>query len=230
MSQQFDLLWNNIMSNQAPGLSAYEKSLFLTQAQKDEVIGLYNGSLGASFEATEEQTHYLAPLVKQASIEPELNQDSLYHIVSGSTVFKCPADLMFRTYESCELSDAKEFSCDGGTVTVAVIPTTQDDYWRTSRNPFRGANKRKVLRLAYDSSVIGSDSAHVDKYSELISKYTVTKYTVRYVKFPEPIILEDLPNGLLIDGKSTKSPCLLNDAIHDAIVLRAVNLAKAAWK
>ena len=37
---QFDVLYNNITSNQAPGLDAYEKSVFLTKAQ-DEIIKNY---------------------------------------------------------------------------------------------------------------------------------------------------------------------------------------------
>jgi hypothetical protein len=39
-SNQFDLLYNNITSNQAPGLSEYEKSVFLTKAQ-DEIVKNY---------------------------------------------------------------------------------------------------------------------------------------------------------------------------------------------
>lgn len=31
-SDEFDVLFNNISSNQAPGLDQYEKSLFLTRA------------------------------------------------------------------------------------------------------------------------------------------------------------------------------------------------------
>jgi hypothetical protein len=39
-SSEFDVLYNNITSNQAPGLDEYEKSLFLTRAQ-DEVLKSY---------------------------------------------------------------------------------------------------------------------------------------------------------------------------------------------
>ena len=41
--EQFDLYYNNISSNQAPGLNDYEKSVFLTDAQEECVLGLYNG-------------------------------------------------------------------------------------------------------------------------------------------------------------------------------------------
>ena len=39
-SNQFDVLYNNITSNQAPGLNEYEKSVFLTKAQ-DEIVKNY---------------------------------------------------------------------------------------------------------------------------------------------------------------------------------------------
>ena len=39
-SDQFDVLYNNITSNQAPGLDEYEKSVFLTKAQ-DEIVKAY---------------------------------------------------------------------------------------------------------------------------------------------------------------------------------------------
>lgn len=39
-SDEFDVLYNNIMSNQAPGLDEYEKSVFLTKAQ-DELLKAY---------------------------------------------------------------------------------------------------------------------------------------------------------------------------------------------
>ena len=65
-SNEFDILYNNISSNQAPGLDEYEKSVFLTQAQEALVIDLYRGTLGDSFESTEEVTRYLNSLVKSA--------------------------------------------------------------------------------------------------------------------------------------------------------------------
>ena len=38
----FDLLYNNITSNQAPGLDEYEKSVFLTNAQLELVKNYFN--------------------------------------------------------------------------------------------------------------------------------------------------------------------------------------------
>lgn len=232
MKLQFNLLWNNIMSNQAPGLTDYEISQFLTQAEKSIVIALYNGTAVDSFEETEEVTDYLAPLVRQVTMDSE-TEDNVPHIVSGSQVFKIDESngrLLARTYESCTLAG---FSCGDPTRQIVVVPVTQDEYWRTSRDPFRGPNARRVLRLAYDkyNAPDGAENSSVSKYSELIcaNGYTVQSYTVRYIAFPPPIIISDLAYNLTIDGENKKMECILNPQIHDRIVLEAVNTAKSVW-
>ena len=53
-SAEFDILYNNIMSNIAPGLTEYEKSVFLTHAQEQLVIEIYSGQYkGEPFENSE---------------------------------------------------------------------------------------------------------------------------------------------------------------------------------
>ena len=261
MSRSLDIAYNNIMSNQAPGVSEYEKSVALTQAQKSWIIALYNGATATSFEETEEYTTYLSPLVRQVLIDTVEEDVNLPHIVAGSYIFMLPQDMMFRTYESCLLTDDALTCEEDNTREVIVIPVTQDEFWRTRKNPFRGPNERKVLRLAYDISetlslssdtitygaeggsssivvntngdwVVESGGMTVDnpnKYVELVSKYPVTKYLLRYVRFPDPIILEDLPEGLTIDGFSTKRPCMLNPQVHERIVTEAANILKSYW-
>ena len=41
-SNEFDILYNNIMSNAAPGLDEYEKSVFLTKAQEEIIYNYFN--------------------------------------------------------------------------------------------------------------------------------------------------------------------------------------------
>ena len=217
----FDLLYQNITSNQAPGLNAYEKSVFLTEAEFAVVIGLYNGSIKHSFEETEELTSYLANLVCQedcceASDAPKL--------VDNSKVYELPEDLLFITLEMCKIS------ADGcGEKSAIVIPVTQDEFWRTYRNPFRKQNTEKVLRLAYGASDAIGSSLYSSRYSELVSDYEIGKYTVRYIKKPEPIILCDLEDGLTIEGESEAKTCKLNEHLHQAILEEAVRRAKAVW-
>ena len=54
-------------------------------------------------------------------------------------------------------------------------------------------------------------------------------YIVRYLKKPEPIILEDLEDGLTIDGQNEAKTCMLHESLHSTILNEAVRLAKAIW-
>lgn len=225
-SLEFDRLYDNISSNKAPGLTEYEKSVFLTRAQEAVVQMMYDGTIKDSFEETEEVTKSLASLVRQATLLPS-SSTQLPKICSKSYVFALPSDLLFRTYESCILTS--DTLC-GSPVEVSVVPVTQDEFWRTQRNPFRGAGTRKVLRLAYASNSIDNSGALSEQdYSELVSCFPVTSYTVRYVSKPRPIILEDLTGGLSINGETEARTCELPEVIHSVILDAAVKAAKAAW-
>ena len=217
-SLEFDLLYNNIMSNKAPGLSEYEKSLFLTQAQESIVLDIYSGKYGDSFERTEETTSYLNQLLKQ---ETYTDADFIEgkKLDTRSVFITLPEDLWFKNRE-VEIIKDESYKCSKeNTREVTVLPVTQDTLVRTKRSPFRGPNERRILRLDSSKHTV-----------ELISNYPITSYTVRYLSRPEPIILSDLPQGLTIGGKSSAQTCLLNTAIHKAILSKAVLIAKSSWE
>lgn len=220
-SLEFDLLYNNIVSDKAPGLEEYEKSVFLTRAQEAIVVGLYKGTLGDAFESTEENTAYLDTLVKTAECELGDNSSALS---DKSTIFRNPSDLLFRTWETCTITT------DCGNEIAPVIPVTQDEYWRTVRNPFKKQNSRRVLRLSFATNEDAAANRH-DKtgYTELVSDYPIVKYKLRYLSRPEPIILVDLEDGLSINGESSKKTCKLDAALHQTILAEAVRMAKVTW-
>lgn len=214
-SLEFDLMYNNISSNQAPGLSEYEKSLFLTQAQEALVLDIYSGKLGSSFESTEEVTDYLSPLVKQATYTTKVEGKGLD---SRSVFFNIDTDIWFKTGEKAIIKD-DSLKCGNSTEReVDVVPVTQDTLYRTKNSPFRGPNERRILRLDCEANKV-----------ELISKYPIESYTIRYLSKPEPIILDNLPEGLTINNISTPQTCKLSSAIHRAILIRAVSIAKSVW-
>jgi hypothetical protein len=77
--------------------------------------------------------------------------------------------------------------------------------------------------------------------SVLGQSYSNIEYIVRYIRKPKPIIIGDL-DGLTIEGyefgdpaeESTQHPhliegCELDSSVHQAILQRAVELAKIAW-
>ena len=217
-SLEFDLLYNNIMSNKAPGLSEYEKSLFLTQAQESIVLDIYSGKYGDSFERTEETTSYLNQLLKQRTYNSgEFTEGN--KLDTRSIFVTLPEDIWFKTGETAYIID-NFYKCNvDGLREVMVFPVTQDTLVRTKRSPFRGPNERRILRLDSGKNQV-----------ELISNYEIHSYTVRYLSRPEPIILKELPQGLTIGGKSSPQTCLLNTAIHKAILSKAVLIAKSSWE
>ena len=216
----FDLLYQNITSNQAPGLNSYEKSVLLTDAEYAIEIGLYNGTLKHSFEETEELTAYLNSLVCQSDC---VKSKCAPKIVDNATVFELPEDLLFRTLEMCTVNVE---GC--GTRKAIVVPVTQDEFWRTYRNPFKRQNNDRVLRLSYGSAD-GDEETYHQNFSELVSDNEVVKYTVRYLRKPEPIILCDLEDGLSIEGETQAKTCKLHESLHRAILEEAVRRAKAVW-
>jgi len=134
-------------------------------------------------------------------------------ISSTSKFFTLPEDTWFITYEAAQVSSS---DCHNGSI-LDVVPVTQDEYHKIKRNPFRGANGRRVLRLDLADNVV-----------ELVSIYQITQYYLRYVSRPAPIILTNLPDGTAIYNISKVTSCMLHEALHQSILERAVSLAIAS--
>lgn len=225
LSVEFDLLYNNISSNQAPGLTEYEKSVFLTEAQEAVILDLYKGTAGDAFESTEEVTRYLSSLVKSKNaVIPKLPNiaKTFINVNEYSFDLKEIEDLWFITFQSASIQDNECYR------DVIVVPTTQDSLYKELQNPFKGPNKNRVLSLSEDNN------------QKIYSKYPLNSYYIKYLSKPYPIILEDLaeededsnPIGnYLTINKEYKSKEIdwLPESLHRTILLRAVQIAKAVW-
>ena len=219
-SNAFDVLIADYINRNKFGLESslafdeYEKSIFLTKAQEDIVKGLYTGVVaGQSFESTEKARRQLDALVKQIVYNGTTKQDTGLHDKFNHYSFKLPEDCWYIVFEQATTikSDKK---CDSEKV-LEVYPVTHDDYHRIVKNPFRGPNTRKALRLDFGK-------LHV----EIVSNYELSKYLVRYLSKPSPIILCDLTaEGISIDGVSTPTECELSELLHQEILDKAVQLA-----
>ena len=212
-SDGFSTLLNSFGVTPNITLDEYEKSTFLTNAQEQLIIDIYSGRniiYGKSFEQTEEIRRYLSNLVE--TYETSTKVTGKLGLSKDSVFFEIPQDTWFITYEVAFLKDIRLGCLDG--IEASVVPLPQDDLYRAKDNPFRGPSKDRVLRLDIKSDL-----------AELISKYNVDKYLMRYISQPTPIILVDLPDGLSINSVSTESECELNPVVHRAILERAVQLA-----
>ena len=185
----------------------YEKSIFLTKAQEQIVLELYQ-----ELEQSEEVRKYLSNLIKTDNYVPIGEQnETLINNNFKSYKVEISNDILFMIYEQCTLSD--ENNCINNKI-VSVVPTIHDDLDKVLKNPFKSPNSRKVIRLDFDNKI------------ELISKYNISNYKIRYLKKPNPIILVALEDNLSINNGDTKvSNGETNPILHERIVQRAVQLA-----
>ena len=185
----------------------YEKSIFLTKAQEQIVLELYQ-----KLEQSEEVRKYLSNLIKTDNYVPVGEQDeTLINNNFKSYKVEISNDILFMIYEQCTLSN--ENNCINNKI-VSVVPTIHDDLDKVLKNPFKSPNSRKVIRLDFDNKI------------ELISKYNISNYKIRYLKKPNPIILIALEDNLSINNGDTEvSNGETNPILHERIVQRAVQLA-----
>ena len=96
----------------------YEKSFFLTKAQEELVLSLYNGknSSGDSFESSEEMRRHLGSLVGEAYLEPTIESEET------KKVFELPSELWFIVFERALIDDGK---C--GVTNMDVYPVKHDE-------------------------------------------------------------------------------------------------------
>ncbi len=217
-AQAFELKYNAILSNSAPNLNLYEMSYFLTVAQKEIVEEIYNGSYnGNSFEATEDSRQYINHLIRE--YRTSNNIIGLFGVSKNSKFYTYPEDVWFRVFEAVDYND-DSIDCEINMSTVLVKPITYDEYHIIKNNPFKRELLDRVLRLDYDGNTV-----------ELISKYNIQTYRLKYIVMPKPIILEDIYiDDLTIDGIGVVTECELNSVIHESILNRAVDLAKLSWQ
>ena len=225
-STDFDTLLNSYAvtgtfgSTDNPGsieLDEREKSQFLTLAQEEVALSLYTGRNSSlqGFEETEELRRYLSPMIKEANLKPITN-------ASGKAIgidedrktrfFTLPEDLWFITYESVRL-DSDDRPC-AGIGSLQVTPVRQNEYHRLRKNPFRGANNRRALRLDLPDNMV-----------EIISQYSIADYYVRYLRKLKPIILVELDEEAAIEGMTEPVECELHESLHQRILERAVQMA-----
>ena len=223
-SNEFDILYNNVMSNQAPGLDEYEKSVFLTKAQDEIVKSYFNPKLNKvqeGFDNSERRQIDFSMIIKTVKATKITNDSGLIKLYpnEGSELYQIPEKIMMFINESLKVTR------DGNSISLVIIPLNYKEYNRLMTKPYKRPIKNQAWRLNIDSI---SDSNR--PIVEIVAGYgdTIIDYTIRYVKRPQAIILTDL-EGVSIDGKFEEQPCELDPILHHEILQRAVELAKAAY-
>lgn len=109
-----------------------------------------------------------------------------------------------------------------------IVPINYREYDREMSKPYAQPLKKQAWRLFHNTST------GFDIQTELIPRVNIKQengttftYKIRYVRRPQPIILETLPDGLEIDGIRKETPCELHPILHADILSKAVELAVA---
>lgn len=223
-SNEFDVLYNNIMSNQAPGLDEYEKSVFLTKAQSEILKNYFNpkgNKYGQGFDESAKRQIDFSTLITVAKPPQQTSIEGYVKFDDRSKLYKMPKDILFMLNETgiSTVDEVKRL--------ISIIPINYEEYARLMSKPWKQPLKNQGWRLF-------QSTGGVDYISEVVIKYnsTLTDYKIRYVRRPKPIILANLADeysNISIEGLDNITECELDPILHPEILQRAVELAKSAY-
>ena len=153
-SNEFEVLYNNIMSNQAPGLDEYEKSVFLTKAQEELVRDYFNSrnvKNAQGFGDSQKRQYDFSTLLSGAELydcADNIRALAASRLIAYNTVFDnrsrvylAPSDLFLAINESIEDSAKRRYS---------VLPISYDEYNRLMSKPYGFPLKRQAWRIISD--------------------------------------------------------------------------------
>ena len=219
LSSQFDVLYNNILSNASPGLDEYEKSVLLTKAQ-DEILKSHLTPYGNKYRQGVDDSAKRQVDFSMLTTVVEYNNANPSHIEFPANVFSA-------------LTETVSVIKDGVSKERVIVPISYEEYQRLLAKPYHYPLKRQVWRI-----ITGQNTGKTAPVVQLIftpedSGSDVSYlYTIRYIRKPQPIILCDLAEieeGLTIDGISTQTECEVDPILHTEILQRAIELAKSAY-
>lgn len=243
-SNEFDVLYNNIASNQAPGLDEYEKSLFLTRAQNMIAKNYFNPANNTElegFDQTPKRQIDFSTLMTSAELSPILdgNDDPIPGVFD-------PRAIVFE-FPSTPLMVINEFGMTSSGKVVVGLPAPYQTYAALLSKPYQYPPKSQAWRLLQTDMVDLNDPKTPSDLSDdtrrrqfevlTDNNISLVTYKVRYIRLPKPIILGKLSedndaDGLTIEGyRNTLTPCCeLDEELHWEILLKAVELATAVYK
>lgn len=215
-SDRFEVLYNNLLSNAAPGLDEYEKSVLLTKAQLEIVKNYFSpggNKYREGFDDSAKRQHDFSTLIKTAVLARVQNESPFDH---RSTSYALPTDLLFIIGETIQV----------GMTAKQVIPISFDEYTRLMSKPYKRPLKSQAWRLVTQPSPV------VELVTSLEDESKEKTYRIRYVKMPRPIIvadIHDINEDLFIYGEHEPSSGSLPESMHEEVLQRAIELAKASY-
>lgn len=173
-STEFDVLYNNVTSNQAPGLNEYEKSVFLTKAENQLVREHFNPRADAAnggFDGSQQRQYDFSCL---------LRTESLYNINTyadriGEAEKLDKRSLVFLFPENYFLAVNEILSDDR--YQYSVLPISYSEYQRLMLKPYNFPVKRGAWRLITDKKNCNFSRVYVTTTVDNEEVNTETDYT-----------------------------------------------------
>lgn len=170
-STEFDVLYNSITSNAAPGFNDYEKSVLLTLAQEELIKSYFvanNNTTGVGLDGSQKRHYDFSTLIKVKTLNNIIN--SILTTRVDVPVFNKDANNIFLVPNDVFLVLNEYLTVKNNSYTV--FPISYDSYNLLMSKPFPYPNKRQAWRL--DSSINGEIAAtkivHVSDDKDISSK------------------------------------------------------------
>lgn len=198
-SNEFDVLYNSITNGNAPGVTEYEKSVFLTRAQLEYIQELIKGNTiyGQGVEDTTNVRLQLYPLYKKSGYEEfntKLKESKVLHILNIEVIIDDKA--------------------------LSTIPISYDEYSKIINNPFK-SNKNRAYYIQNNEDV----TIYYNKQKQVSPQGTF--YYIEYPT--PIITDDELAEDTIDNNKAyQKQDCILPKSTHFEILKKAVQLALIA--
>lgn len=197
-SNEFDVLYNSITNGNAPGVTEYEKSVFLTRAQLEFIQELIKGNTvyGQGVDDTTNVKLQLYPLYKKVQytqFKDALSNKKVLHILNV------------------------EYNL--GNKTIPTVPISYDEYTTIKNNPFK-SNKNRAYYIQ------SSNDVTIHYNSNKVDNPNCTFYYIEYPT--PIITDGALEANTIDDNTGKLQDCILPKSTHFEILKKAVQLALIA--
>jgi hypothetical protein len=195
MEYEAKIVYEGIASADAPGYTSRQWSVLLTKAQEKIIEAV----IEEGWDKNETNRRIISKLL--VNWEAETNTIDVYNRWNNAFKVILPVNYMHI---------AEDYANDK----VRVRPVTYDYVHSNIYNPFENPFKDEFWRLTDATGVI-----------VLTDGSELSKYSLSYIKRPEPIITNTLTEP--IEGNTSYADCKLDPIVHRRIVDRAARLADA---
>lgn len=208
-SYQFDVLYNNETSNQAPNLNEYEKSVFATKAE---------------FEVLKNYLRINGNPKQEGFDDSSKRQVDFSTLLEKSTTQVFPDNVLVILRETIKEDNRVK----------PVIPISNEEYIRLLSKPYGKPLKNQVWRLTAEDgtfTLIGHDNTTLEDY-----EMTYIKTPNPIILWNST---DTMYSGFTIEGEPHVEPGETNptfpdinipDELMQEVLQRAVELAKIAWQ